>query len=402
MGGVVVSGIGLVTGLAPDREGTWRRLVAGESAIGPLTLFDTTGFRTSIAAQVDVAALGGWPGGELPHLGRTSRMALVATAEALADARLPLVAGPRTWPLVLGGGASGMFEAETFVGARLRSGPRVAGARFILEVPHDSPSDRIAQAFGFTGPRVTVITACSSGTIAVGLAADMIAAGEATVALAGGADSLSRLTYAGFNSLRVVDLEPCRPFDLHRRGMSCGEGAAILVLEDADHARRRGVTPYATVLGYGVTDDALHMTRPDPTGAAWERTIRAAIEDAGIAVTDIDYVNAHGTATEQNDAAECAAFRRALGARLDEVPVSSAKGAVGHCLCAAGAVEAAITSLAVARQTAPPTAGFAVPDPACPVDPIAGVGREMPIRVALSSSFAFGGNAAVLAFGRPA
>jgi 3-oxoacyl-[acyl-carrier-protein] synthase II len=293
-----------------------------------------------------------------------------------------------------------MLEAEAFVAARLRSGPRVAGARHVLEMPPDAAADRIAQVFGLTGPRVTVITACSSATIAVGLAADMIASGEATCALAGGADGLSRLTYAGFNSLRVVDTEPCRPFDRRRRGMSFGEGAAILVLEDAEHARRRGVTPYATVLGHGVTDDAYHMTRPDPSGEAWERTVRAALADAGVDAAEVDYVNAHGTATEQNDAAECAAYRRALGERLAQVPVSSSKGAVGHCLCAAGAVEAAITALAVARQVAPPTVGFGEPDPACPIDPVPGQGRGMPIRVALSSSFAFGGNAAVLVFGR--
>ncbi len=330
-------------------------------------------------------------------------MALAATTEALADARMPLVAGPRTWPLVLGGGASGMFEAEAFVGARLRSGPRVAGARFVLEVPHDSPSDRVAQAFGFVGPRVTVITACSSGSIAVGLAADMIAGGEATVALAGGADSLSRLTYAGFNSLRVVDAEPCRPFDLRRRGMSCGEGAAILVLEDAEHARRRGVTPYATVLGYGVTDDALHMTRPDPTGAAWERTIRAAIEDAGIAATDIDYVNAHGTATEQNDAAECAAFRRALGdaaRRACRCPRSRARSGTA---CARPVRW---------RRRSPPSPWRARrrrrrPGSRCPTRPAPSTRSPGPAGRCRSgsrssSSFAFGGNAAVLAFGRPA
>lgn len=396
---VVVSGIGLVTGLAPNREGTWRRLIAGESAIGPLTLFDTTGFRTSIGAEVDVAALGGWPGAELPHLGRACRMALAATAEALADAGLPLESEPRSWPLVLAGGASGLFEAEGFVRDRLRSGRGVPGARRVLEVPHDSPADRIAQVFGLVGPRLTVITACSSATVAIGLAGEMIAAGEATCALAGGADSISRLTYAGFNSLHIVDPEPCRPFDLSRRGMSFGEGGAMLVLEDAEQARQRGVTPYATVLGLGMTDDALHMTRPDPTGAAWERTILTAFADAGIDRNDVDYINAHGTATEQNDAAECAAYRLAFGSRLDTVPVSSVKGAIGHCLCAAGGVEAAITALAVGRQAAPPTVGFSVADPACKVDPVPGRGREMPIRVALSSSFAFGGNAAILVLG---
>ena len=402
MGEVVISGIGLVTALAGDREGTWRRLVAGESAIGPLTLFDTTGFRTSIAAQVDVAALGGWPGGEPRRLGRTSRMALAASAEALADAGLPLVAEAHTWPLVLGGGAAGLFEAEEFLCDRLRHGPRVTGAHRIIESPQDSSADRVATAFGLIGPRITITTACSSATIAIGMAAEMIAAGQASVAVAGGADGLCRLTYAGFNSLRAVDTQPCRPFDVRRRGLSFGEGAGILVLEDAEHARRRGAQAYATVLGYGVTNDAVHMTQPEPGGIPWERTIAAALRDSGVTTADVDYINAHATATEQNDAAECAAYRRVFGARLADVPVTSVKGAVGHCLCASGAVEAGITALAVARQMAPPTAGFSEADPACPVDPVPGRGRALAIRVALSSSFAFGGNSAVVVLGRAA
>lgn len=400
VGKVVVTGIGLVTGLAPDREGTWQRLLAGESAIGPLSLFDTTGFRTSIGAQVDDARLGGWPGGDEPRLGRVCRMALAATAEALGDAGLPLLAGPRPWPVVLGGGASGISEAERFIAARLRHGRRVAGARHLLEVPHDSPADRISQVFGLSGPRTVVITACSSATIAIGLAADMVANDEAACAIAGGADGITRTTYAGFNSLRVVDAEPCKPFDLRRRGMSFGEGGAILVLEGEEHARRRGARPYATILGYGMTDDAYHMTKPDPTGRPWQRTIMAALDDAGVSPAEIDYINAHGTATEQNDAAECAAFGLVLGARLPSVPISSSKGAVGHCLCAAGAVEAAIATLAVARQTAPPTVGFAVADPACPIDPVPGRGRAAAIRCAVSTSFAFGGNAGALVFGK--
>jgi 3-oxoacyl-[acyl-carrier-protein] synthase II len=196
-----------------------------------------------------------------------------------------------------------------------------------------------------------------------------------------------------------VDINPCRPFDRRRQGLTIGEGAAVLVLEDADRARARGARGYASVLGHGVTNDAFHMTQPEPSGEAWARTIHQALNVAGLRPDDIDYINAHGTATEQNDAAECAAYRLVLGERLIEVPISSVKGALGHCLCGAGGIEAAITALAIARQMVPPTAGFGEADPACPVDPVPGYGRAHLIRHAISSSFAFGGNSGVLVLG---
>jgi len=393
-----ITGIGLVSALGPDRETTWAELLAGGTGIRPLTLFDTTGFRTRLAAQVDEASL------HLPdlqrevarHTTRASRFGLAAAAEALADAGLPAGGPPRRWPLVLGGGTAGLFEAEGFVARRLRLGARARGLTEFLEVPQDSVADRIAQVFALAGERITVTTACSSSTISVGLAAEIVCAGEAEVALCGGADALCRLTYAGFNSLHAVDTGPARPYDRRRKGLSLGEGAAVLVVEEATRARRRGARPYAKVLGYGVTNDAFHMTQPEPSGAAWERTVRAALADAGVDAAAVDYINGHGTATEQNDPAECAAYARVFGERLPRVPVSSLKGALGHCLCAAGGIEAAVTALAVARGVLPPTVGFGEADPACPVDPVAGKGRPASPRVALSASFAFGGNSAAL------
>jgi 3-oxoacyl-[acyl-carrier-protein] synthase II len=397
-----ITGIGLMTALGPDRETTWRRLLAGETGIRPLTLFDTAGYRTHIAAQVDDVALNlaGLPRSPGRHVTRASRFALVAAAEALADAGLSTGGEERGWALMMGGGAAGLFEAEGFVERRLRGGPRTRGLGELVEVPQDSPSDRVAHCFALTGPRITITTACSSSTIAVGTAAELVRDGEVEVALAGGSDGLCRLTYAGFNSLHAVDREPAKPFDRRRKGLSLGEGAALLVIEEADHARRRGARPYARVLGYGVTNDAFHMTQPEPSGAAWERTVRAALADAGVADSEVGYINGHGTATEQNDPAECAAYLRVFGARLAAVPVSSVKGALGHCLCAAGGIEAAITALAIARATLPPTVGFAEADPACDVDAVPGVARPGTPDVALSASFAFGGNSSVLVLGR--
>ncbi len=399
MGEAWVTGVGLVTALGRDRETTWRRLQAGESGIGPLTLFDTRGFRSSIAAQVDEAGLALPPlPRSLRRTSRASRFALAATAEALADAGLAGSAVGQA-ALVLSGGAAGLFEAEAYARRRLLLGPRIRALQEFLEVPQDAPTDRVAEVFGIAGPRLTVTTACSSSTISVGLAAEMVRDGEVTLAVAGGSDALCRLTFAGFNSLRATDPEPCKPFDRRRHGLNLGEGAAIFVIEDAGHARRRGATPYAAVLGLGMTNDAFHMTQPEPTGEAWERTVRAALADAGLAPEAIEYINAHGTATEQNDSAECAAYVRVFGERLSTIPVSSVKGALGHCLCAAGAIEAAVTVLAVARGVVPPTVGYAEADPACPIDPVPGCGRQVAVRHALSCSFAFGGNSAALVLG---
>ncbi len=402
MAEVWITGIGLVTALGCDRETTWSRLVRGESGVAKLRLFDTTGYRTHLAAQVDDSCLvlPACAAAALRHASRTSRLGIAATAEALADAGL---AGEseahRPWAVVFGGGSAGLYEAESFLHRRLAYGPRTRALDEFLEVPQDASTDRVAEAFSLTGPRLTVTTACSSSTVAVGLAAEMVGGGEVEVALAGGADGLCRLTFAGFNSLRAVDSEPAKPFDRRRKGLNLGEGAAVLILEAASRARARGVRPYARVLGYGITADAFHMTQPDASGAAWERTIRAALADAAVTPEEVDYINAHGTATEQNDPAEVAAYRRVFGEHLTRIPVSSVKGALGHCLCSAGGIEAAVTALAVAGGMVPPTAGFAEPDPACPVDPVPSLGRPWPIRVAISSSFAFGGNSAALVLG---
>lgn len=399
-----VTGIGLVTALGPDRETTWRRLVAGESGLGPLTLFDASAYRTHNAGEVDLARVRRPPEAAAPwrRCSRATRFALAAASEALADAALAPGRSELPWAVVFGGGTAGLFEAESFLERRLRVGPKTKALSEFVEVPQDAPSDRVAEVYRVAGPRVTVTTACSSSTIAVGLAAEMVRDGEVEVALAGGPDALTRLTYAGFNSLRAVDPDGARPFDRRRRGLSVGEGAAVLVVESSERAAARGREPYAVIRGYGLTNDAFHMTQPEPSGAAWERTLRAALADAGATSEAVDYVNAHGTATEQNDAAECAAYRRIFGDRLPSIPISSVKGALGHCLCGAGGIEAAITALAVARGTVPPTARFAEPDPDCPIDPVPVSARSVAVGLALSSSFAFGGNSAVLVLGRPA
>lgn len=401
MGEVVITGVGLISALGPDRQTTWRNLLAGNCGIRQITLFSTVSYRSHTAAQVDEIRLPlqGLPPTVLAHASRASRFALAASQEALSHAGLsPATGAP--WAVVLGGGAAGLFEAEGFVARRLQGGPRTKGLTEFLEVPQDAPADRISRCWQLTGERITVSTACSSSTIAIGLGADLIRQGRAEVVLAGGSDALCQLTFAGFNSLRAVDPERARPFDRRRKGLSLGEGAAILVLEDSAAAMRRGAKPLAKVLGYGATNDAYHMTQPDPSGAAWARTLRAALEAAKVRPEDVGYINAHGTATEQNDPAECAAYQLVFGELLRDLPVSSVKGAIGHCLGAAGGLEAAITVEAVASGLLPPTVGCEETDPACPIDAIPGGPRCRQVEVALSSSFAFGGNSAVLVLGR--
>ncbi len=218
--------------------------------------------------------------------------------------------------------------------------------------------------------------------------------------LTGGSDVLARLTYGGFNSLRSVDPDPCRPFDRDRKGLSIGEAAGILVFEEYEHARRRGAEPVAEFLGYGVTSDAFHMTAPDPSGAAGARTVRAALSSARANPDEIDYVNAHGTATVQNDSAETAALKMALGERAHRIPISSIKSMIGHCLCASGAIEAVATALTVRDGRVPPTIHYEHSDPACDLDYVPNEAREVPVQIALSNSFAFGGNSSVVVLGR--
>jgi 3-oxoacyl-[acyl-carrier-protein] synthase II len=218
--------------------------------------------------------------------------------------------------------------------------------------------------------------------------------------LTGGSDVLARLTYAGFNSLRSVDPEPCRPFDRDRKGLSIGEAAGILVFEERGRAERRGAPILAEFLGYGVTSDAYHMTAPDPSGAAGGRTVRAALESAGVNVSDVDYVNAHGTATPQNDTAETAALKAGLGDRARRIPISSIKSMIGHCLCASGAIEGVATILTIRDGKIPPTIHYENPDPTCDLDYVPNEARELSVRVAISNSFAFGGNSSVVVFGR--
>jgi 3-oxoacyl-[acyl-carrier-protein] synthase II len=264
--------------------------------------------------------------------------------------------------------------------------------RRLLSFPVSSTADLLAAVFDCRGEHTTVSTACSSSANAVGLAADAIQEGRADVVLAGGTEAHCKLTYAGFNALQALDSGPCRPFDRRRAGLSLGEGAAVMVLEAEARARARGARIYAEIAGYGTSADAHHMTAPHPGGEGAVLAMRRALAEAGVDSSAVEYVNAHGTGTVQNDPIETRAIRAVLGKRADRVPVSSTKSQVGHCLGAAGAVEILATLLALHHGFVPPTVNLDEADPECDLDYVPGRAREGRFAVALSNSYGFGGN----------
>jgi 3-oxoacyl-[acyl-carrier-protein] synthase II len=307
---------------------------------------------------------------------------------------------PQRVGVLMGAGTADLLRNERYFATVLEDG--IARARPSDAWNHFSstPVDVIAARYGFEGLRSCIVAACSSSTIAIGQAADAIRAGLLDAAVAGGTDALSRLTYSGFNALRLMDAEPCRPFDRSRAGMNIGEGAGILVLEDLERAKRRGAHIYGELAGYSASCEAFHPTAPEPEGRAVGAMVRGALADAGLPADAVDHINAHGTATPQNDRAEARGFRDVLGDRGARVPVTSIKSMIGHCLGAAGALETAVTALTVSRGVIPPTIHHAETDPECAVDIVANTAREQPVRCAVSTSLAFGGNDAAVVITR--
>ncbi len=394
---IAITGVGQVSALGAGMAALRAGIVAGRCGIGPLTSFAHQG-RSSIAAQVEAPVT---TPNESPWLSRSDLLALAASDEACRAAGLDVDARADAG-LAVGTTTGGMREAEEAY-RRWRAGederPRQSG---FAGMPLSTVGAAVAQRLGVLGPRVTVSTACSSGALAITAAADMIRRGDASVALAVGADALCRLTYAGFDALQALDPEPCRPFDAARRGLSLGEGAAAFVLEDVDHARARGARVCALLLGAGASADAHHVTAPHPESTGAIAAMHAALEAAGLGPDAIDYVNAHGSGTKHNDDAEVAALRAVFGDRLARVPVSSSKSQIGHCLAAAGALEAAITVTALADGILPATVTLRMPDAAwSELDLVPVAGRRAALGIALSSSYGFGGHNVTLVLARP-
>ena len=391
---VAVTGVGLVTALGATREESWRRMLAGECGIRPATVFDTEGYRSRVAAEVDIDAVddGSTPL-ERRRRSRSDRIGLRAATEALTDAGLLDTGIDRARiGVFLGAGTADLLRNEEFYRTWITKGLARTKRSDLWNHFPNTPVDVIAEAFGFEGPRACVVAACSSSTIAIGRGVEAIRSGRADAVVAGGTDALSRLTYSGFNLLRLMDAAPCRPFDRSRAGMNIGEGAGILVLEDLDRARRRGATIYAELAGHGLACEAFHPTAPEPEGKPVAAVVTLALQDAGIDADEVQHINAHGTATPQNDTAESRGFRRVFGDRVERIPVTSIKSMIGHCLGAAGAVEAAVLALTVARGAIPPTINHGETDAECAVDVVANQARDGTIRCAISTSLGFGGN----------
>ncbi len=375
-----------------------RALKEGRTGIGPITLFDTSKYPSKIGAEIiGYRAEDYFEKRKSRRVSRADQFGLIAAEEALRSF------GIEYYPLeevgvCLGAGAGGMFEAETYHREILLKGKSSPSLIFPF-IPSFTTS-RIAERFGFSGPRLTITTACSSSATSIGYGADLIRGGRCKAILCGGSDALCELTFGGFNTLRAMDPSPCKPFDRKRAGMSLGEGAAILILEGLEEAIKRGAKIFAEFLGYGIGGEAYHITAPEPNGFVEARVMKEAMEEGGISADQIDHINAHGTGTPLNDKVETIAIKKAFGERAYAIPISSIKSMVGHCLGSAGAIEAVASILSIVYNFVPPTLHHREGDEDCDLDYVPEKSREKEVKVALSNSFAFGGNCTTLVFGR--
>ena len=401
---VVVTGMGTVNALAADTGRFAEALRRGECGIGPISLFDTAGFRTHNGAQVkNFDPRAAIPAQfSLKRMSRSDLFALAAALQALKQAGLdPIPDDLREhMGVVIGGGAGGLLEAEAFFSDYLRRGGRSARFSRLAPVCCASTANHLATKFGLWGPKTTLMTACSSGATAIGLGRDLIRTGAARAMIAGGTEPLCRLTFASFNALQAVDPDYCRPFSGNRAGLTLGEAAGVLILESLASALERGAPILGEILGYGVTCDSHHMTAPDVGASGAARAMRAALADAGLAPEAVDYINAHGTATPLNDLMETRAIKEVFGPRAGKIPVSSTKSMHGHTLGASGALEAVVALLAITEGFIPPTIHHETPDPECDLDYVTTGARPDSPEVVLSNSFAFGGNNTTVILGR--
>ncbi|MDC0746592.1 beta-ketoacyl-[acyl-carrier-protein] synthase family protein [Polyangium mundeleinium] len=395
-----VTGIGVVSPLGRGAGVTMDRLLAGDRAFGELSIFHLPDMRTRLAAEVPgISAAEVAPEGDAEAWSRTDAMSVLAVREALAQAGVAPAAGPID--LIVGGTTAGMYETEDLLAELSRDADAIKPLRAMLTHPLSSTADHVRAAVGPFRRVRSLCSACSSGANALLLAAAWIRAGVSPCVVAGGADGLCRLTYTGFGALSAVDPNPCRPFDKRRAGLNLGEGAAFLVLEPEDASRARGVTrPIAELVGWGVGAEAHHITNPEREGRTAARVMQAALSKASLSPADIDHVNAHGTATPLNDSMEAAAIRACFGPDAERVLVSSVKGQIGHTLGAAGAIEAAVSVMTIARGEIPPTQGLEEVDPACPLMH-ATRATKADVRAVMSNSFGFGGTDTSLVFAAP-
>jgi 3-oxoacyl-[acyl-carrier-protein] synthase II len=404
---VVITGLGMITPLGIGVEPTWQALLAGKSGIGPITSFDTTGFETTIAGEIKDFNPETFMSPKLiKRMDRFVQVAVATAVLAMQDGTLEITPDlQRHVGSIVGCGLGGLATIEKYHKILLEKGPKRISPFFIpMLIPNMAPG-MVAMQFGAQGPNISTVTACASGAHAVGDAFKTIQRGAAKAMITGGVESvITPLGVAGFNSLKALSTrndEPeraSRPFDLDRDGFVMAEGGGILIMEELEFAKARGAKIYAEVAGYGLSGDAYHMTAPSPDGTGAVLSMQQALADAGLHPEAVDHINAHGTSTPLNDAAETMAIKKVFGERAYKIPVSATKSMTGHLLGGAGAVEAIISILSMINNIAPPTINYETPDPECDLDYVPNQARQVSMDVVMSNSFGFGGTNAVLVF----
>jgi 3-oxoacyl-[acyl-carrier-protein] synthase II len=404
---VVVTGLGLVTPLGVGKDSVWTKILAGTSGIAPITRFDVSRHETKIAGEVKDFKPEEWvPHKEVKKMDLFIQYSLAATKIAMDDSGLVMENEERDRVgVIVGTGLGGLPTIEKYHQVLMERGPDRITPFFIPMLIANLAPGQIAIQHGIKGPNLSIVTACATGGHCIGEASRIIQYGDADVCVAGGTEAnLTPLTVGGFNAMKALSRrneEPekaSRPFERDRDGFVVAEGAGIVIVEELEHALARGARIYAEISGYGYNGDAYHITAPAPEGEGFIRCMHMALKDAGISPHEVDYINAHGTSTDLNDAMETLAIKKVFGHKA--LPVSSTKSMTGHLLGAAGAIEAAFSILSIRDQICPPTINYENPDPACDLDYVPNVARKHDISVVMSNSFGFGGTNAVLIFRR--
>ncbi|HLM37203.1 MAG TPA: beta-ketoacyl-ACP synthase II [Gaiellaceae bacterium] len=402
---VVITGLGAVTPLGKDVESTWDGLLAGRSGAGEITQFDSSRFSVHFACEVaDFDATEYIPFKQARRMDRFAHLIVAAARQAESDSGLEIESEADRIGAAIATGIGGLKAFQDCHSELLERGPDRVNPFSIPEIIPNMGAAWVSMQLGTKGPLSSQCTACAASNMAMGDGLDAIRLGRADVMFCGGTEApVTEVGIAGFSAMRALsrrndDPEAAsRPFDASRDGFVMGEAGAVVVLEELEHARARGAKIYAELLGYGVSSDAQHITEPDPSGVNPARAMTMAFGDAGVNTDEIDYINAHGTSTPLGDAAETRVIKLALGEEnARTTPVSSTKGATGHCLGAAGAVEAMFSILAIERGALPPTINYDEPDPECDLDYIPNEAREADVRTAVSNSFGFGGHNATI------
>ncbi|MFC1871398.1 beta-ketoacyl-ACP synthase II [Chloroflexota bacterium] len=404
---VVVTGIGVLSPLGQSAATTWEGLIAGKSGINYITLFDTEGFETKIAGEVtgfDPASYVNRK--EARRMDRFAQLAVAAALQAVEQAKLKIdQSNQENIGALVGSGAGGLITLQEQMRNLIEQGPGRVSPFLAPMLGTDMASAHVSIILGAKGPTFCTTSACSSGADAVGVAYETVKRGDALAMLAGGSEAIvSPIGIAAFNANRALSTrnsEPqlaSRPFDAQRDGFVLSEGAAILVLENLDFARKRGADILGEIVSYGATGDAYHITQPAEDGEGGVRAIQMALDKAGLAPTEVNYINAHGTSTTINDRVETTAVKKVFGDHAYNIPISSTKSMIGHLLGSAGAVEAAITVMTIQNGIIPPTINLTNPDPKCDLDYVPNIARPAKVTTALSNSFGFGGHNSVLAF----